>query len=111
MKPLLTAKEIATFFKLSEKTIYKWAKENKIPHLNLEGSIRFKEEEVLQWSESKKVIAMDLSRETNSILRRINPSKLNVKSIVKNAIDEIQRKEYNSGNGKPASFRKKEGGY
>lgn len=111
MKPLLTAKEIALFFKLSEKTIYKWAKENRIPHRNIEGSIRFNEDEVVRWSESKKIVEIDLGQQTNSILKKINPPRLDVKSIVKNAIDEIKKKEYNPGNGKPASFSNKEGGF
>ena len=37
----VTAKPIAKFYNVTEPTIYKWAKEGKIPHLRFQGTIRF----------------------------------------------------------------------
>jgi excisionase family DNA binding protein len=110
MKPLLTAKEIAPYLKLSEKTVYKWAKEKRIPHINLGGSIRFVEEDVIRWSESKKHIEFDTNEPVRKILSKVSCRKVDIPRIVKNAIDEVKKEEYNSSNGKPASFESKEGG-
>lgn len=37
----VTAKPIAKFYKVTEPTIYKWAKQGKIPSTRFQGTIRF----------------------------------------------------------------------
>lgn len=55
MKTLLTIKEVATRYQVTERTIKSWKKDHKIPYLNLNGSIRFDEERLVTWEQSRKV--------------------------------------------------------
>lgn len=42
----VTAKPIAKFYSLTEPTVYRWAKEGKIPSVKFQGTIRFNFEAV-----------------------------------------------------------------
>ena len=46
---LLTVKQLAECLKVSEKTVYNWVRETSIPHHRFGRTIRFVEQEVLQW--------------------------------------------------------------
>lgn len=52
--PTLTVKDLQELFGVDRTTIYDWRKSG-LPYYKLGGSVRFKEEEVLQWVESQKV--------------------------------------------------------
>lgn len=51
---LLNIHQLSQLLNTKEKTIYDWICKKKIPYYKLEGSLRFKENEILQWLESKK---------------------------------------------------------
>ncbi len=51
---LLDIHQISVLLNTKKKTIYDWIHKRKIPYYKLEGSLRFKESEILQWLESKK---------------------------------------------------------
>ncbi|MCL1051881.1 helix-turn-helix domain-containing protein [Shewanella abyssi] len=51
---ILTLKELAAYFKLTEKTAYRLASEGKLPGFKVGGSWRFKREDLEQWIEKKK---------------------------------------------------------
>lgn len=46
MDQLLTAKEISSFLHVHPKTIYRWSSEGRLPHRKINGSIRFKKDEI-----------------------------------------------------------------
>jgi len=46
---LLTVKETAVILSVAEKTLYEWAELNKIPHLKLNGCLRFEYDELMRW--------------------------------------------------------------
>ena len=46
MSNLLTPKEVAEMLKISVKTIYEWAKEDKLPSIKLFNEIRFRRSEI-----------------------------------------------------------------
>ncbi len=48
-KQLQTAKEIASYFQVSPKTVYQWAELGQIPHLKLNGCIRFDLDAINEW--------------------------------------------------------------
>lgn len=52
--PTLTVKDLQELFGVDRTTIYDWRKSG-LPYYKLGGSVRFKEEEVLQWVENQKV--------------------------------------------------------
>ena len=52
---ILTVKEVADYFKLTEKTAYCLAAEGKLPGFKVGGSWRFKREDVEKWIEEQKV--------------------------------------------------------
>lgn len=51
---ILTLKEVARYLKLTEKTAYRLAAENKLPGFKVGGSWRFKHEDIDKWIEAKK---------------------------------------------------------
>lgn len=51
---VLSVKDVMGMFGVSRITIYNWTKKNGLPHYKIGETLRFKEEEVLQWLESKK---------------------------------------------------------
>ncbi len=59
MIALLTVPEVAAILNCSAKTIYMWCDLELIPHYKLNGSIRFKREEIEEWLESCKHEAVD----------------------------------------------------
>jgi excisionase family DNA binding protein len=46
---LLTVKEISELLRVKTSTIYQWAEMGKIPCLKVNGSLRFLEDEILNW--------------------------------------------------------------
>ena len=50
---LLTAKETATALGISNKTIYRLAKEGRIPYVRIHSSLRFRQADIDAWLESK----------------------------------------------------------
>lgn len=55
MKALLTVKEVAERYQVTELTIKRWKAGHKIPYLNINGSIRFDAERLAAWEDSRKV--------------------------------------------------------
>lgn len=54
MGKLLTIKQLAELLQVAEVTIYGWKKNKNIPYLQVGNTIRFDEEQVLEWMKSKK---------------------------------------------------------
>jgi predicted DNA-binding transcriptional regulator AlpA len=55
---LLIAAEVAAAVRKSEKTIYKWAKQGRIPSvINIDGNILFDFEETRQWIDDHRMAA------------------------------------------------------
>lgn len=53
MDPLLTAKELSEILKVSPRTIREWARRNIIPHMKLNGAVRFDEKQIQTWLAKK----------------------------------------------------------
>lgn len=54
---MLVAEEVAAPLRKSPKTIYKWAKEGKMPSVNLMGSILFDPDEIQIWIDEHRMAA------------------------------------------------------
>lgn len=52
--PTMTIKDLQELFNVDRTTIYEWRRAG-LPYYKLGGSVRFKEEEVLEWIERQKV--------------------------------------------------------
>jgi predicted DNA-binding transcriptional regulator AlpA len=46
---LLIAEEVAVAIRKSEKTVYKWAQQRRLPSINLDGSILFDPDAIRSW--------------------------------------------------------------
>ena len=46
---MMTVREVATYLRVSSATVYKWAKEEKIPYHRLGRLWRFKKDEIDEW--------------------------------------------------------------
>ena len=55
MEQLRTIKEIAKYLQVKERTISSWINKGIIPHYKIGASIRFKENDINQWLDSKKI--------------------------------------------------------
>jgi excisionase family DNA binding protein len=52
-KGLLTAKQVAAEIGLSDKTVYRLARDGRIPYVRIQGSLRFRPADVKAWLEAK----------------------------------------------------------
>ncbi len=46
---ILTVKELSTLIKVKDKTLYQWAELGQIPHLKLNGCLRFDLDDIKKW--------------------------------------------------------------
>jgi excisionase family DNA binding protein len=46
---ILKVKDMAALLNVSEKTLYQWAALNQIPHLKINGALRFNADEIEKW--------------------------------------------------------------
>lgn len=53
MEKLLTPEMICDLLGIRPSTLYAWTSRNQIPHLKVNGILRFKESEISQWLKSK----------------------------------------------------------
>jgi len=53
MEKLLTPERICEMLGIRPSTLYAWTSRNQIPHLKVNGILRFKESEISQWLKSK----------------------------------------------------------
>lgn len=51
-KKLLTVKDTAKFFDVSEKTVYRWATAGTIPHIRVGDQYRFSSDELIAWGQT-----------------------------------------------------------
>lgn len=50
---LMTAKEVGLKLGVNPKTVYAWAKANRIPHVRLGRALRFKPNDLAEWLRKK----------------------------------------------------------
>jgi excisionase family DNA binding protein len=50
---LLTARDVSALLGISDKTVYRFAKDGRIPYVRLQSSLRFRRSDVEQWIESR----------------------------------------------------------
>jgi excisionase family DNA binding protein len=54
MMQILNIKELSQLLSVKEKTLYQWVALQQIPHIKLNGSLRFDIEDIRQWISSCK---------------------------------------------------------
>lgn len=67
-KEFFAIKELAQYLNIKVKTLYAWAESGKIPAFKLNGALRFKVSEIMEFIESGKVDPKDPEREAKIIL-------------------------------------------
>jgi len=50
----LTIKELSGYLNVSVHTLYAWVRKDRIPHLKLNGLLRFDEEDIAKWLENNR---------------------------------------------------------
>lgn len=50
---LIAPEELAAGLRVARVTVYSWVRRGAIPHLKIEGSVRFEPERIKKWLESK----------------------------------------------------------
>ena len=53
---LMTIDDLASYLKVTRRTIYEWLKTNKVPAVKVVGQWRFKKEKIDAWLEKKESI-------------------------------------------------------
>jgi excisionase family DNA binding protein len=59
---LISPEELAKGMNVARVTIYQWARRGVIPHLKIEGLVRFEPEQIKMWLEAKRKTATQTSR-------------------------------------------------
>lgn len=50
---LMTVEDVASYLKVAVQSVYRWASQEKIPHLKVGGSLRFDPNEIQEWLNKK----------------------------------------------------------
>ena len=53
----MTIAQVSEYLQISRHTIYNWISQRRIPYSKVGGRVRFKREDIVQWSEGRKVKA------------------------------------------------------
>jgi excisionase family DNA binding protein len=91
---LLSVRDLSTYINVKDKTIYYLVNNGLIPHYRLGRLIRFKQEEIDAWINSKK--AKYISRKIDNSIRSVytpsigRPGHLNVKEVIDCYIKEVR---------------------
>jgi excisionase family DNA binding protein len=56
MEDLLSPKELSGILKVSQVTLYQWARRGILPHYKLEGVVRFSRDDVLDFLEKRRKV-------------------------------------------------------
>lgn len=100
-KVFLTINEISEYLNLKRSTVYSMVEAGELPHYRIGRLIRFKRDEVDRWMDEHRKECVDVKREVKRILEGTNQSKMDINSVVKNAVEEARGKRYTSHHGKP----------
>lgn len=85
-----TVKELSELLKVSIFTIYSWVRNKQIPHIKINGLIRFDMKKIMEWLEE----CQRKPEEAVSPIRYVKKD-LDIDRIIKNAVEEVSPKEYN----------------
>jgi PTS system nitrogen regulatory IIA component len=95
----LKLKELAELLQVSTKTIYRWIKEDKIPHYRINHQYRFRTDEINQWATSNKLtvgLNETASEQPVTVLNSLQNGGIyydipgsSVHDVLKNAVSEI----------------------
>lgn len=99
----LKIKDIVDLLRVSEKTVYQWIKENKIPAYKINHQYRFNKSEINDWilknkiSVSEKILDLNITKKPVIIADLIKKGGIffnlegsDIKDIIKNAVDKMQ---------------------
>jgi excisionase family DNA binding protein len=51
---IVTIKELSELLKVKPKTLYQWAELRQIPHVKMNGALRFEMDDIIEWLKSCK---------------------------------------------------------
>ncbi len=97
----LTIDELSQYLNVKKSTLYFKVASADLPHYRIGRLIRFRKDEVDAWMENHRGENRRTGSRANRILNTFNRSEVNIKNLVKNAVDEVKRKRYTSIPGKP----------
>lgn len=67
---IFTVKELARYLKISERSIYTYVKEDRVPYYKVGGQFRFDEDEIIEWLKEKRMTGLARLRTIKSPLER-----------------------------------------
>ncbi|MFW6140782.1 MAG: helix-turn-helix domain-containing protein [Acidobacteriota bacterium] len=70
MEKLLTPEKVCEILRIERSTLYSWTRKELIPHIKVNGLLRFKEEEINRWLKMKERGAI-IKREVEKFLKEI----------------------------------------
>jgi len=70
MEKLLTPEKVCEILGIERSTLYSWTRKELIPHIKVNGLLRFKEEEINRWLKMKERGAI-IEREVEKFLKEI----------------------------------------
>jgi len=103
---LITIKELSTFLQVKVNTLYSWVNTGTIPFYKLNGLLRFDMREIEDW------VGKSRQSDLRGTMAQIKPKRIDINSIVKNAVEGVTGKGYNplKRETRPKSRSHKEGG-
>lgn len=100
---LWNIEDLSHYLKVKVKTLYAMIWD--IPHYRVGKLIRFKEEEIALWIESKKVEIKNDNKKSGQKRRSLKNGNLYLDRIIRNTIDQTKQESYNPPTGNQTGSR------
>lgn len=91
-------KDLSNYLKVKIKTLYAMLSE--IPHYRVGKLIRFKQEEIDAWLESKKGNVQDFKIQTRKKRKTSDSANNHIEKLIRKTIDQAKQEDYNLSHGK-----------
>ncbi len=93
----LDVKDLSQYLNIKPSTLYAWVAQGKIPHVKINGRIRFQKEEIETWVES--------FREEKLKAPIVCPRDKSRHEDIDTLVDRVKREVYNTHGGRPDQDR------
>jgi len=100
-REFLNIDELSQYLGIKKSNLYGKVERREIPFYRVGRLIFFKKDEIDTFMDKCRVQCFDIKREAERVMRGANRSRVDVNEVVTKAVEEVCRKRYASGYGKP----------
>jgi excisionase family DNA binding protein len=81
----LKATEVAGWFRVARSTVYAWKAAGRIPHVKLNGAVRFRRHQLIEWLREQTIMPRVLQPSSSEEIHRARPRQLHQSAMAEAA--------------------------